>query len=113
MTTEEIARGMILGGAGLYGFFWFWPENGRLFGPGDRWRTAPRWIRLITQRRDVGVHFYGLLSQIWALSLLAMGIAIAAGARPSSTAVQVEFGAIVVPAIVSIAIRLWRRRSTR
>jgi hypothetical protein len=110
VTADDIARGLIIGGTVWYALFWFVPKSGRLLGEADCWRTAPRWIRVATQRRDVGVHFYGLLQQAWGLTVLATGIAIVAGARPSGAFVQGEIGAIVVPAIVSIAIRLVRSR---
>jgi len=59
------------------------------------------------------VHFYGLLQQVWAVIVLATGTAIAAEARPPGAFVQGEIGAIMVPAIVSIAIKLLRRRQKR
>jgi hypothetical protein len=113
VTADDLARGLIIGGTGFYGLLWYWPESGRLFGRTDHWQRAPRWLRAATQRRDVGVHFYGLLLQVWALSVLATGIAVAAGARPSAAFLQGELGAIMAPAVVSSAIWLSQKWSKR
>jgi hypothetical protein len=112
MTIDDLARACIVGGVGYYAFFWWWPESGGLFGSGDAWRSAPRWLRRLTRRSEGDAFLFGLLSQLWALTLVLVGLGIGNG-RLHPVVVEIELGAIVIPAVVSSVVMIWRRSSRR
>lgn len=112
MTIDDLARAFIVGGVVYYTSFWLWPERGGLFGSGDAWRSAPRWLRRLTRRTEGDVFLFGLLSQLWAVTLLLAGLGFGSGAlRP--VVLEVELGAIVIPAVLSGVVMIWRRSRRR
>lgn len=110
MTAAEIARAWIVGGLLWYAAFWLWPYSGNLFGSTDTWRSAPRWLRRVTRRDGEEVHLFGLLSQLWAVSMVVVGVGLASDSfRPGVAWLQAQLGAIALPTVVSGAVFLWRR----
>ena len=109
MTLEDLARGFVVLGVAYYFFYWAWPESGRLFGDAGAWHSAPVWVRRIAQHHGHEAYFLGVLSQVWAVTLVATGIAFAAGViRPVRIVVEGELGAILLPIAISAAIAGWR-----
>jgi hypothetical protein len=112
MTIDDLGRSCIVGGVAYYAFFWWWPESGRLFGSGAAWRSAPPWVRMLTRRTSGEVFLFGLLSQLWAVTLVLVGLGIANG-RLDPVVLEVELGAIVIPAVLSGVVMIWRRPNRR
>ena len=114
MTLADISRAFIIGGAMYYGIYWWWPESGHWFGPAGVWRSLPRWLRPLVQRYGDEVHFYTVFSELWALSLVVLGVALEIGAiRPNSAFLLTALGAIAAPAVLCaliVSVRLRRRR---
>ena len=112
MTIDDLARACIVGGVAYYAFFWWWPESGGLFGSGDAWRSAPRWLRRLTRRTEGDVFLFGLLNQLWTLTLVAVGLGIG-NHRLHPLVLEVDLGAIVIPAVLSGVVIIWRRSMRR
>ena len=110
MTAAEIARAWIVLGFLWYAAFWLWPHSGNLFGPADTWRSVPRWLRRVLRRDGEEVHLFGLLSQLWAISLVVVGVGLASNSfHPGALWLQAQLGAIALPLVLSGAVFLRRR----
>jgi hypothetical protein len=112
MTIDDLARACILGGIAYYAFFWWWPESGGLFGTGGAWRSAPGWLRRLTRRTEGDVFLFGLLSQFWAIMLVLVGLGIGSG-RLHPVVLEIELGAIIIPAVLSGVVMIWHRSGRR
>jgi hypothetical protein len=112
MTIDDLARACIVGGVAYYAVFWWWPESAGLFGTGDVWRSAPRWLTRLTRHTEGDIFFFGLLSQSWAVTLVLAGLGIGSG-RLHPVVLEFELGAIAVPAVLSGVVLIWRRSSRR
>jgi hypothetical protein len=67
---------------------------------------------MLTRRTSGEVFLFGLLSQLWAVTLVLVGLGIANG-RLDPVVLEFELGAIAVPAVLSGVVLIWRHSSRR
>jgi hypothetical protein len=66
----------------------------------------------LTRRTEGDVFLFGLLSQLWAVTLVLVGLGIGSG-QLHRVVIEFELGAIVIPAVLSGVVLIWRRSSRR